>query len=180
MELGEEFFQVNDLTGGDGKVNGVSIHLKRGEIIGIAGLVGAGKSEFCKTLFGGYRQTGGEIVLNGKKLRIKTPSDAVRERIALVPEERRKEGVLVTEAESFNLSAASLGKCCVASFINRAKTDANAKKYVEQLGIKTPSIRQWVRNLSGGNQQKVAVGSSKTYTSQSAASHLPKIGRAHV
>ena len=155
---GEEFFQVKDLTGGDGKVNGVSIHLKRGEIIGIAGLVGAGKSEFCKTLFGGYKQTGGEVILNGKRLKIKSPSDAVRDRIALVPEERRKEGVLVNEDVSFNLSAASLGKFCVASFINRGKVDANAKKYVESLGIKTPSIRQWVRNLSGGNQQKVAVG----------------------
>ncbi|NBI09783.1 sugar ABC transporter ATP-binding protein [Colidextribacter sp. OB.20] len=158
VQLGEEFFQVKDLTGGDGKVNGVSIHLKRGEIIGIAGLVGAGKSEFCKTLFGGYKQTGGEIVLNGKKLKIKSPSDAVRDRIALVPEERRKEGVLVNEDVSFNLSAASLGKFCIASFINKGKVDANAKRYVESLGIKTPSIRQWVRNLSGGNQQKVAVG----------------------
>ena len=158
VQLGEEFFEVKDLTDIEGKVNGVSMHMKRGEIIGIAGLVGAGKSEFCKTLFGCYKRGGGEVILNGKHLKIKTPSDAVRERIALVPEERRKEGVLVNEDVSFNLSAASLGKFCVASFINKAKTDANAKKYVEQLGIKTPSIRQWVRNLSGGNQQKVAVG----------------------
>ena len=158
VQLGEEFFEVKDLTDIEGKVNGVSMHMKRGEIIGIAGLVGAGKSEFCKTLFGCYKRGGGEVILNGKHLKIRTPSDAVRERIALVPEERRKEGVLVNEDVSFNLSAASLGKFCVASFINKAKTDANAKKYVEQLGIKTPSIRQWVRNLSGGNQQKVAVG----------------------
>lgn len=158
VQLGEEFFEVKDLTDIEGKVNGVSMHMKRGEIIGIAGLVGAGKSEFCKTLFGCYKRGGGEVILNGKHLKIRTPSDAVRERIALVPEERRKEGVLVNEDVSFNLSAASLGKFCVASFINKAKTDANAKRYVEQLGIKTPSIRQWVRNLSGGNQQKVAVG----------------------
>lgn len=158
VTLGEEFFEVKDLSDMEGKVNGVSMHLKRGEIVGVAGLVGAGKSEFCKTLFGCYKRGGGEVILNGKHLRIKTPSDAVRERIALVPEERRKEGVLVNEDVSFNLSAASLGKFCVASFINKAKTDANARQYVEQLGIKTPSIRQWVRNLSGGNQQKVAVG----------------------
>lgn len=158
VALGEEFFEVKDLSDTEGKVNGVSMHLKRGEIVGVAGLVGAGKSEFCKTLFGCYKRGGGEVVLNGKHLKIKTPSDAVRERIALVPEERRKEGVLVNEDVSFNLSAASLGKFCVASFINKAKTDANARQYVEQLGIKTPSIRQWVRNLSGGNQQKVAVG----------------------
>ena len=158
VELGEEFFEVKNLSGGDGKVNDVSLHLKRGEIIGVAGLVGAGKSELCKTLFGSYKVTGGEIVLGGRRLKIRTPSDAVKERIALVPEERRKEGVLVNEDVSFNLSAACLGKFCVASFINKAKTDANAKQYVESLGVKTPSIRQWVRNLSGGNQQKVAVG----------------------
>jgi simple sugar transport system ATP-binding protein len=158
VQIGEEFFEVKNLSGGDGKVNDVSLHLRRGEIIGVAGLVGAGKSELCKTLFGSYKVTGGEIILNGKRLKIRTPSDAVKERIALVPEERRKEGVLVNEDVSFNLSAACLGKFCVASFINKARTDANAKQYVESLGVKTPSIRQWVRNLSGGNQQKVAVG----------------------
>ena len=158
VPIGEDFFQVQHLSGAEGKVDDVSFHVRKGEIIGIAGLVGAGKSELCKTLFGDYKKTSGEITLNGKTLKIKNPSDAVKERIALVPEERRKEGVLVNEDVSFNLSAACLGKFCVASFINKAKTDANAKKYVEQLGVKTPSIRQWVRNLSGGNQQKVAVG----------------------
>ncbi len=158
VSIGEDIFQVQHLSGAEGKVNDVSFHVRKGEIIGVAGLVGAGKSELCKTLFGDYKKTAGEIVLHGKTLKIKNPSDAVKERIALVPEERRKEGVLVNEDVSFNLSAACLGKFCVASFINKAKTDANAKKYIEQLGVKPPSIRQWVRNLSGGNQQKVAVG----------------------
>ena len=82
----------------------------------------------------------------------------MKNRIALVPEERRKEGVLVNENVSFNLSAACLGKFTALSFINKRKVDANARKYVKDLGIVTPSIRQYVRNLSGGNQQKVAVG----------------------
>ncbi len=158
VKIGDKLFEVKNLYGGDGKIKDVSLYIRRGEIVGVAGLVGAGKSELCKTLFGGYKKTGGSMVLEGKEVKVTNPSGAVKRRLALVPEERRKEGVLVNEDVSFNLSAASLGKFCVASFINKAKTDANAKKYVEQLGIKTPSIRQWVRNLSGGNQQKVAVG----------------------
>ena len=82
----------------------------------------------------------------------------MKSRIALVPEERRKEGVLVNEYVSVNLSAASLSRCCKASFILKNKVDANARQYVSDLGITTPSIKQYVRNLSGGNQQKVAVG----------------------
>ncbi len=98
------------------------------------------------------------MVLEGKEVKVTNPSGAVKRRLALVPEERRKEGVLVNEDVSFNLSAACLGRFCTASFVNRGKVDANAKKYVEELGVKTPTIRQYVRNLSGGNQQKVAVG----------------------
>ena len=157
-EIGDVLFETQHLSGADGKVDDVSIYVRRGEIVGIAGLVGAGKSELCKTIFGAYKRTDGKILLNGKELKIKNPSDAVKQRIALVPEERRKEGVLVNESVAFNLSAASLGQFCRLSFINRKKVDENAKKYVESLGIKTPSIKKMVRNLSGGNQQKVAVG----------------------
>jgi len=158
VPIGEKIFEVNHLSGAGGKVNDVSFYVKKGEIIGIAGLVGAGKSELCKTIFGGYRKTGGTVSLNGQELKIRIPSHAVKNRLALVPEERRKEGVLVSENVSFNLSAACLSKFCNLSFINRAKTSANARNYVEGLGIATPSIKQYLRNLSGGNQQKVAVG----------------------
>lgn len=158
VAIGDKAFEVQNLEGADGKVNGVSFYVRKGEIVGIAGLVGAGKSELCKTIFGAYEKSGGSVYLNGQELKIGNPSHAVKHRIALVPEERRKEGVLVNETVSFNLSAASLGKFCNGSFINKAKTDANARKYVEDLGISTPSIKQFVKNLSGGNQQKVAVG----------------------
>ena len=157
-EIGEKIFEVEHLSGADGKVNDVSMYVRRGEIVGIAGLVGAGKSELCKTLFGAYKKTNGNIKLNGNELKIKNPSDAVRQRIALVPEERRKEGVLVYENVSFNLSVACLSKFCTASFIRRKRVNQNAKNYVNDLGIVTPSIKQLVCNLSGGNQQKVAVG----------------------
>ena len=97
--------------------------------------------------------------MDGRELRIKTPSNALKNRIALVPEERRKEGVLVNETVSFNLSAASLEKFCTRlSFLRKKKIDDNARQYVDSLGIATPSVKQYVKNLSGGNQQKVAVG----------------------
>lgn len=157
-EIGEKLFEASHLSGAGGKVDDVSIYVRRGEIVGIAGLVGAGKSELCKTIFGAYRKTGGRITLAGKELKISNPSAAVKNGIALVPEERRKEGVLVNENVSFNLSVASLSKFCKASFVNRRKVDANARSYVEKLGIATPSVKKAVKNLSGGNQQKVAVG----------------------
>ncbi|NLD33431.1 MAG: sugar ABC transporter ATP-binding protein [Clostridiales bacterium] len=156
--IGDVVLEVDNLSGADGKVDGVSLHVRSGEIIGIAGLVGAGKSELCKTLFGAYKATGGSIRLHGKELRMKIPSHAVKNGLALVPEERRKEGVMVSENVAFNLSAASLRKHSVASFLNRPSINANAKRFVDDLGIVTPSITQVVKNLSGGNQQKVSVG----------------------
>jgi simple sugar transport system ATP-binding protein len=156
-EIGEDIFSVEHLSGADGKVNDISFHVRRGEIVGIAGLVGAGKSELCKTIFGAYEKTGGTVIMGGKELKIKNPSQALKNRIALVPEERRKEGVLVNETVSFNITAASLDDYCRASFLNKRKIDRAGEEYVEKLGIKTPSVRQLVRNLSGGNQQKVAV-----------------------
>lgn len=158
VEIGETIFEVKNLCDVDGKVNDVSFHVNRGEIVGIAGLVGAGKSELCKTIFGAYERSGGAVLLNGQELKISNPSHAVKSGIALVPEERRKEGVLVNETVTFNLSAASLGKFCNGAFVSKSKTEKNAQEYVESLDIKTPSIKQHVKNLSGGNQQKVAVG----------------------
>ncbi len=154
--IGEKSFEVRNLCGADGKVNDVSFYVRKGEIVGIAGLVGAGKSELCKTIFGAYERTGGSVLLDGQELKIANPSQAVKNRIALVPEERRKEGVLVNENVTLNLSAAALSKFCNGAFVSKAKTEKNAHEYVEGLGIKT--IRQHVKNLSGGNQQKVAVG----------------------
>ena len=158
VEIGDKMFEVDHLCEATGKVNDVSMYVRKGEIVGIAGLVGAGKSELCKTIFGAMKKSSGKIILNGKELRIKNPSDAVKRNIALVPEERRKEGVLVEETVDFNLSAASLGKFCNLSFVNKKKTKENAENFVKSLGIKTPSINQKVAFLSGGNQQKVVVG----------------------
>lgn len=158
-EIGEKAFVVENLTEREGKVKDINLYIRKGEIVGLAGLVGGGKTELCKTLFGAYRKSSGKITLNGKELTINKPTDAVKNRIALVPEERRKEGVLVAETVTFNLAAASLSRFCSAGlFVNDKAAGKNADKYVEELGIKTPSIRQKVAFLSGGNQQKVVVG----------------------
>lgn len=157
-DIGETIFEVKDLYDADGMVNGINLHVRKGEIVGIAGLVGAGKTELCKTIFGANKKKSGDIILNGKHLHVDDPSQAVKQGIALVPEERRKEGVLVNEDVAFNLSAANLGDFCIASFINKAAINKNATRFVDDLRIVTPSIKQFVKNLSGGNQQKVAVG----------------------
>ncbi len=158
FDIGTNVLELDKLSGAEGKIKDVSMYVRSGEIVGIAGLVGAGKSELCKTIFGAYKKTGGRVILNGKEVNLKNSAAAVSKRIALVPEERRKEGVLVHEDVGFNLSVACLSKFCSVSFVNKRKVTANAKKYIDDLGIATPSDKQTVKNLSGGNQQKVAVG----------------------
>ncbi|MBR4139486.1 MAG: sugar ABC transporter ATP-binding protein [Lachnospiraceae bacterium] len=157
-EIGEKSFIIENLTEKEGKVKDINMYVRKGEIVGLAGLVGGGKTELCKTIFGAYKKKSGTITLNGKELKIKKPTDAVKNRIALVPEERRKEGVLVAETCVFNLAAASLDTFCNLGFVDTVKTAKNAQHYVDDLGVKTPSIRQKVALLSGGNQQKVVVG----------------------
>jgi simple sugar transport system ATP-binding protein len=157
-EIGEKSFIIENLTEKDDKVKDINMYVRKGEIVGLAGLVGGGKTELCKTIFGAYKKKSGTITLNGKELKIKKPTDAVKNRIALVPEERRKEGVLVAETCIFNLAAASLDQFCNFGFVDTVKTAKNAQHYVDDLGVKTPSIKQKVALLSGGNQQKVVVG----------------------
>lgn len=158
-KCGDVAFEVKNLWDQGGAVQDVSLNIRQGEIVGISGLVGAGKTELCKVLFGDRKRKEGQIFLRGKELIIRSPTDAVKAGMGLVPEERRKEGVLVDEPVYFNLSAASLSSYCnPAGFVNKKAELENAGRYISSLGIKTPSEHQLVRYLSGGNQQKVAVG----------------------
>jgi ABC-type sugar transport system, ATPase component len=155
---GEVAFEAEAISDGD-KVRGVSIQVRKGEIVGLAGLVGAGKTELCRILFGAEPAFSGEIRLNGKRLKLGTPHDAVRSGIALVPEERRREGVFVDETVGANLTVASLGKYAgFASWLLSRKERAAAGDMIRSLGVKTPNQSARVRNLSGGNQQKIAIG----------------------
>jgi len=159
IELGDTLLEVFGLTEKDNAVKNIDMNVKSGEIVGISGLVGAGKTELCKTLFGALSRKSGKVSINKKELNIKSPYDAVCKGIALVPEERRKEGVLVMEPVFTNLSAANLKKFSnIFSFVNSKSERSAARSMIADLGIKTPSEYQKVAYLSGGNQQKVAVG----------------------
>jgi simple sugar transport system ATP-binding protein len=159
IRVGEPLLEVKGLTEENGAVKDIDLVVHTGEIVGVSGLVGAGKTELCKTLFGAMSKKSGSVILNKKVLKINSPHDAVNQRIALVPEERRKEGVLVLEPVFTNLSAASLSKFSNMFGFVKSRSERNAaKKMIIDLGIKTPSENQKVAYLSGGNQQKVAVG----------------------
>lgn len=158
-EIGDVLFEVKNLTEVGGAVKDVSLTVSTGEIVGVTGLVGAGKTELCKTIFGAYSIESGEIFLNGKQLKIREPHEAVKQGIALVPEERRKEGILVDEPVYINASASSLQNFTkFLGFVDTKSERKAAVKLIDDLGIRTPSENQKVAFLSGGNQQKVAVG----------------------
>ncbi|MFF2450732.1 sugar ABC transporter ATP-binding protein [Neobacillus sp. NPDC058068] len=156
--IGNSVLEVKGLSDRE-KIKNLNFHVKSGEIVGIAGLVGAGKTEMCKALFGSEKVTGGEILLHGTEVKIKSPYEAVKKGFALVPEERRKEGILVLESVEANLTAANLGSFSKTfSFLDRKREKETARQLIRRLGIKTPSEETKVQNLSGGNQQKVAIG----------------------
>ncbi len=141
------------------KVNHVDLYIREGEIVGLGGLVGAGKTELCRALFGASPSASGELFLRGRKLRVHSPEQAVAGGIALVPEERRREGVFVHESVAVNVTAAGLSRYTRwGQWLSPAKEKAAAEGIIGSLGIKTPSEKAKVRNLSGGNQQKVAIG----------------------
>lgn len=155
---GNALLSVRSLSSRDDSVRDISMTVRRGEIVGLAGLAGAGKSELCKTLFGILPRATGETLLDGKPVTPRSPAEAVSFGMGLVPEERRKEGLFLRESVSFNLGIASLKKWSHLSFLSCKKQEQNARAQIEKLGIKTPSPEQRIELLSGGNQQKTVMG----------------------
>lgn len=159
VDIGNVVLKVEGLSDADNKVKDVSFFMRKGEIVGVSGLVGAGKTELCKILFGAMRKAAGKIEYKGRELNINSPAAAVGQKIAFIPEERRKEGVFVSEPVYFNLSAACLKKFAnKLSFINKKAERETARQFIKIMGIATPSDDKLVKYLSGGNQQKVVVG----------------------
>lgn len=156
-EIGETLLEVNNLSG-TGNIHDVNLEVKAGEIVGLAGLVGGGKTELCKLLFGEGTVHTGVIKLKGEEIKSKTPADAVRHGLALVPEERRKEGVLVYEPVDTNLTLPTLDKYSKASFMSKSRIKSVSQQSIQSVGIKTPHEKCQVAKLSGGNQQKVSIG----------------------
>jgi ABC-type sugar transport system ATPase subunit len=153
--LGDTTFEIRGFTGNG--VRDISFSLREGEILGIGGLVGAGRTELAQLIFGIASREKGELYLRGKKIEIKSPRDAVKNRIALIPEDRKQQGLLLESSVLENIGLPLLNKKQTASFIHyRAIKDASTQQK-DRLNIKTPALSQAVRNLSGGNQQKVVL-----------------------
>jgi rhamnose transport system ATP-binding protein len=157
IEIGAPVLEVEGLTSAAAGIREVSLTVRRGEILGIAGLVGSGRTELARTLFGLMPAEAGTIRLNGTALRIASPSDAIRAGIAYVPEDRRQHGVVLDMSIAANTSLASLDAVSRHGLIDRGRERAAAQEYVDRLRIKTPSVLADVGTLSGGNQQKVAL-----------------------
>ncbi|MEX2172119.1 MAG: sugar ABC transporter ATP-binding protein [Pirellulales bacterium] len=147
---------VHDLQH-DNAAGPISFSIQPGEIVGFAGIVGAGRSELAKALFGVDRQRGGEIRVHGEVTQIRTPRDAIRARIALVPEDRKLLGLILPMAIRINISLASLPQASWLGWLNRRDERRLTRELMERLAIRAKHSEQRVLELSGGNQQKVAL-----------------------
>lgn len=155
VKVGETVLETRDLCGNG--LKNVNLHLSKGEILGLAGLVGAGRTELVRLIYGADPIDSGEIFINGKKVSIKSTEKAAELGIALVPEDRKLQGVLLEQSIRDNVSLPSLKKISSFSVINRKKESSLVEEHVRELRVKTPSVHQLVKNLSGGNQQKVII-----------------------
>ena len=153
-EIQDVVLSVKDLTR-EGKFEQVSFEVRRGEILGIAGLVGAGRTELIESIFGIEPPTSGEIYLYGKKVEIKEPADAIRYRMGLLTEDRKLTGAFLPLSVKENMSILNLDRFSTAGYISSKKVNQACQQQIERLNIKTPSLDQLIMNLSGGNQQKV-------------------------
>lgn len=153
----EEVLRVENLC--DGKmVRDVSFNVRKGEIVGMAGLVGAGRSETMHCIFGLKKKYTGKIFLRGKEVRFKTAVEAINEGMAFVPEDRKLEGLYHVKSVTYNTSIEVLSDFIKGIFFNKKREAEIAQAYTDMMKTKTPSLEQHVNLLSGGNQQKVMIG----------------------
>lgn len=153
----EVVLKVEHLSDGD-MVKDVSFELHKGEILGFAGLVGAGRSETMQAIFGLKKNYSGKVELFGKEEHFTSAEHALKKGLALVPEDRKLDGLYHVQSVKFNLSIEVLGQFIKGIFMNSRKEEEIAQKYVYMMNTKTPSLEQVIGNLSGGNQQKVMIG----------------------
>ena len=138
----------------------VNIKLRKGEVVGLSGLMGAGRTELALSVFGNtpkYKLLEGEIYVEGKKVDFKTPKDATKAGLAYVSEDRKHNGLILIQDVKFNVTIANLDKLLDGKVVNENEEIVQVNEYKKSLNIKTPSIKQLVGNLSGGNQQKVQI-----------------------
>lgn len=157
QEAGEVVLKCEHIS--DGKMaKDASFEVRKGEIVGFAGLVGAGRSEVMKCVFGLTKGYKGNIFIDGKKASIKNPVEAMKYGIALVPEDRKQEALYKVQSVKYNSTIEVLGQFIKGIFVNTEKEEEITQKYIDMLSTKTPNQEQIVGNLSGGNQQKVIIG----------------------
>jgi ribose transport system ATP-binding protein len=156
LDPGEIILEVRAITKG-ASFKDISFMLGRGEVLGIFGLVGSGRTKLLRTLFGAERIDKGEMILNGKSVSFRSPSDAMNHGIALVPEDRKLEGLALPLSVKININISSYESISRFGFINNNQETKRSQEMVDNLNIRTPNLEQVLINLSGGNQQKVAI-----------------------
>ncbi len=152
-KIGDEVLRVEHLT--NDIVEDCSFSIRAGEIVGFSGLVGAGRSELAESIFGYRKKQSGDVFVNGELVKIKSPKDAISNRIGFVTEDRKTTGVILSKSVGVNTTFAILDRISPMGFVDRKKEKELINKYVDILKVKTPSIEQETQFLSGGNQQKV-------------------------
>ena len=156
VELGEEILRVENLSR-TGFFKDVSFHVRKGEILGLTGLVGARRTEVVQTIFGAEKATSGKIYLNGAEVKIKNPTAAMQMGIGLLPENRQIEGLILDWGIGRNITLTELGRFTSALFLNEKKENEVSKNLAEQVDTKAVTVFDKASSLSGGNQQKVVV-----------------------
>jgi len=154
-KLGPEILRVENLSGN--RFKNVSLSLRSGEIVGLAGLIGAGRTEVLRAIFGADPLTGGTIYLKGEMVKIKEPKQALKMKIALLPEDRKTHGLIMCRPVDENIILSSLDSVTSIGVLKKGLILKRVKNFVNKLAIKTPSLKQLVMYLSGGNQQKVII-----------------------
>ena len=152
-----DLLKVVDITSHESRISNVNFTLAEGEILGIAGLVGAGRTELARTIFGVDPIDSGEIFIDGQKVSIKSPRDAIKAGIGLVPENRKEQGLLLNMTVKENITINILKELSRLFFLNKGQTLSIAQRYIKKLNVKTPGPLEKTINLSGGNQQKIAI-----------------------
>jgi len=155
-EIGDIIFEAEGLEDGK-KVHGVSFKLHAGEVLGFAGIVGSGRTETMRLIFGADPKISGTMKINGKEITVNSPSDAIKNHIGFITENRKEEGLILPFTLKFNNSMVALKKLIKTGIINLNEEKKVAEDYVKSLNIVTPSVEQKVKLLSGGNQQKVVL-----------------------
>lgn len=156
VPIGDVVFEVRELST-EKFLRNISFKVRKGEIVGFAGLVGAGRTEVMRAIFGIDRRTSGKIFIEDKEVKIQSPGDAIRLGVGFVPEDRKKQGLILGMSVKKNITLPGLNLVSKIGFLRKALEDNASDTYIEKLRIKTPHREQEVVNLSGGNQQKVVV-----------------------